>query len=430
MSHSSKSTNRPSSRSPVASAHDASGRLATAIAPTAAMRALAGVHPPARTWLDQYLVQTSLGPSRAVFALALTGLLSGCGGIVREDCSVSAPCPSTAQVCDLGVCRWRPEIDVGAVMDAGTEDSPDVAYLDAFVHDASFDAPMPDASGDASFDASGDASFDASGDASFDASGDASFDASGDASFDAATGPDLACRLENRNSDCPPEHLCEADATAAGPCPVEGPGICRPIEASCTSVPAAGSIECGCDGRTYVSACERRRAGARLAGAGFCTCDAARPCTDPDTFCDYGLAYSSMECSARAEGVCSRVPTATECDMASRERVQVCDDADTTTRSDCERRAARLPRAFAPPDCLHPASGRDSCFDDADCSAGRVGVHCYGAICQAVATESTLGSCRAAPSAGSCYADADCSPGHRCGMSGSCEFNPLSTFGP
>ena len=404
MSHSTKRTCRPATRSPVASAQrDARGRLATAIAPTAAMRALAGVHAPGPTWLDQYLVQTSLGPSRAVFALALTGLLSGCGGIVREDCSVSAPCPSTAQVCDLGVCRWRPEIDVAMVVDAGT--GPD-ADLDAFVHDASFDAPMHDASGDASFDASG------------------------DASFDAATGPELACRLENDNSDCPPEHLCEADATVAGPCPVEGPGICRPIAASCLSVPAAGSIECGCDGRTYVSACERRRARARLAGAGFCTCDAARPCAAPDTFCDYGLAYSSMECSVRAEGVCSRVPTATECDRASRERVQVCDDADTTTRSDCERRAARLPRAFAPPDCGHSVSDRDSCFDDGDCSAGRVGVHCYGAICQAVPDESTLGSCRAAPAAGSCFADADCSPGHRCGMTGSCEFNPLSTFGP
>lgn len=419
-------------------------------------------------------------------ALGCLLTLGACGGPeVGPRCGPELPCPSSGQVCDDGVCRRIVGVDAAPVPDAHFADvsyGPDVRIsddatldapvLDAPVLDAGLDAPALDAGSDApTLDARLDAptpdAWSCRTNVDCTSADGASFcetprgacgrgggtcaprpttcgvddlapscgcdgrlyaspcwrQLAGVAEADASLcGATTYCRLEHRNADCPAEHLCESDAVAAGVCPATGDGTCHPIEASCAAVPAMAPIECGCDGRTYASACERRRRGARFAGAGFCPCDAGRPCAAPDTFCDYGLAYSNDDCASHTTGVCSRVPAAEECDMAARAQVQTCGVADTTTRSDCERRSMRIPSAFAPPDCGMPGTG--FCYDDGDCTAA-AGNHCYGAVCTTVA-----GSCRLPPAPPGCLADADCNPGFRCGASAVCEVNPLAVMRP
>lgn len=66
----------------------------------------------------------------------------------------------------------------------------------------------------------------------------------------------------NQNGDCPPGHYCQK---AAGDC--DGPGAC--VEKPLACVPVIAPV-CGCDGVTYMNACEAAKVGANVKHLGAC----------------------------------------------------------------------------------------------------------------------------------------------------------------
>ena len=214
----------------------------------------------------------------------------------------------------------------------------------------------------------------------------------------------IRCRSEHASS-CAPGSFCELGTAAARPCEA-GEGTCVeiPAPASCDPTP---SLVCGCDGRTYTSACDRRAAATSARSDGFCTCERSADCAAPDTFCDRGLAHFAAECAASIAGVCAHVPDGCSVGDVAGDEVATCGSG-VVHDDDCVRRTARVESAYAPPECTDgamPTSG--CCFDATDCRAGQ---NCYGPASCAAA-----GRCLARPTLSTeCYGDADCGPGRVC----------------
>jgi hypothetical protein len=83
-------------------------------------------------------------------------------------------------------------------------------------------------------------------------------------------------------------------------------GTCDPLPTSCAS--AMPSPVCGCDGKTYDSACEAQLAGVSTAASAACACggDASAPCKPDKFFCNLALG----DClDANPIGTCQPRPT-------------------------------------------------------------------------------------------------------------------------
>ncbi|MBT9559683.1 MAG: hypothetical protein IV100_26875 [Myxococcales bacterium] len=124
-----------------------------------------------------------------------------------------------------------------------------------------------------------------------------------------------------RNEDCASNAYCASSTTDL----CGSSGTCEPRPGSCDDAPA--SPVCGCDGRTWDSDCERRRAGVGAATPDACACNGALDCA-VDQFCD--------QPSCDAPGSCAPRPTTCPTGEAS----PVCGCDGQTWTSACAARAA------------------------------------------------------------------------------------------
>ncbi len=127
-------------------------------------------------------------------------------------------------------------------------------------------------------------------------------------------------------SDCPDTDYC---SIATGAC--LGPralGFCKPKPESC---PQVISQVCGCDGQTFINACEAARAGVPIASDPPCqvACGGPSATTCPEgSFCQYADSVCAM---GMAYGQCQTKPVT--CDPADNKKVCGCDGK--TYASEC-----------------------------------------------------------------------------------------------
>lgn len=117
-------------------------------------------------------------------------------------------------------------------------------------------------------------------------------------------------------------------------CDAGAPGICAGIPVDGCAGPGAG-LECGCDGTTYPSYCERLLAG--VAFDHFGSCGGPGVCGD-FAACDEGQSCDVHGCEPRTSGAC--VPAACEPGGS-----QVCGCDDKTYPDDCARLKAGVAQA-------------------------------------------------------------------------------------
>ena len=130
--------------------------------------------------------------------------------------------------------------------------------------------------------------------------------------------PETPCK---RNEDCASAEFCAAPAPSL--CGVSG--ICQLRPVACDDV--APVAVCGCDGQTWASDCERRRAGVAAATPAACACSGAEDCTNGQ-WCD--------QPSCDAVGTCA--PRPTDCPGVATSPVCGCDGE--TWSSACHAHAA------------------------------------------------------------------------------------------
>ena len=229
------------------------------------------------------------------------------------------------------------------------------------------------------------------------------------------TGPGEACPAIACADDCAINADCAASeycAYASGTCPPvcalpEGcpapprDGICQPRPDAC---PPTIREVCGCDGRTYTSACDASAAGVNVAHDGSC---APSPTCAPQ--------------DARGDGFCSAI-LGVVWDGERCVMIQGCE----CVGADCEARYGfgEEARCYAEHASCIPCAAQDATFigscepaplyawDGAACVA-RTGCSCEGADCDALFADPT--SCERAHAhctpGGSCVSDADCGGG-------------------
>ena len=234
----------------------------------------------------------------------------------------------------------------------------------------------------------------------------------GDEECDDATACCAGCRLVDGPS-CTSVACTSGDDCAAGAYCVHdqgcgGTGSCRLQPEACVGVlePA-----CGCDGRTYVNACEAARAGVEVVYPGACRrrCGtiAGLECP-PDTFCEFRPGTCGV---ADAAGVC--LPSPTDCPGTEQ---PVCGCNGDTFTNDCTRRAAGVPKAH---------DGRCQCPGPPPCRFGTLPVDTDGDGC--------LDSCRPACELPCCLVNEDCAATEycarevgRCEGPGTCRARPVA----
>ncbi len=113
-------------------------------------------------------------------------------------------------------------------------------------------------------------------------------------------------------------------------------GTCNPVPTTCAG--AAPSPVCGCDRKTYASACEAQQAGTSVAAQGACACGGSGSggggtACEPGKFCNYAVGTCAQ---GNPSGTCTVLPAT--CDAFSN---PVCGCDGTTYDNPCEAAKAR-----------------------------------------------------------------------------------------
>lgn len=140
-------------------------------------------------------------------------------------------------------------------------------------------------------------------------------------------------------AQCPISQSCDplgCGLDVAGICILPPPKVCPE--------PTTGSQECGCDNKTYATACARQKAGKARQHKGACKVggDVGTSCGGfSGAKCKIGLFCDPLTCSLGSAGTCQAVPTG-KCLIGGN---KVCGCDGKTYDSTCERRKATTGKA-------------------------------------------------------------------------------------
>lgn len=111
---------------------------------------------------------------------------------------------------------------------------------------------------------------------------------------------------------CTANNQCGADDYCNG-ATCDGPGSCAIQPVDC---PGGGPLVCGCNGTEYENACFAAQAGVRVDFIGECPCDSNEDCASFE-FCDANTCDGPGECVARPEDCPTTGPEVIGCDQLS-----------------------------------------------------------------------------------------------------------------